>query len=639
MAVLNLGTIEPGKTSLFNVSATSTETGVLFTYKYKQGRLPAGLTIQPDGEIEGIVGDRYYELDNGLTTFDTVDTVETTTVDHEYTFTVTATGSDFELTTSNQQFKIKISTPYSDSHTSVHAEAGLDIVQRTRFIQQYSNNNIFDNSNLYRPGDKNFGVAKRLRMLLMSGIKTTHIKEYVNEMLTNFSNKTVYLGDLSIAKAKNNSGITIYEVLYYPVVDSIDGISSSQYIGGDASIPFRVTDVVKTNNSLYTADLSHYQTVYPNSLKNMRGRLDDVGQVTGEFLPRWMRSTQDSGNALGWIPAIPIAYCKPGTSAQIKYNVETKGLKIKSMPFSFNDISIDNHLGTTLDQTIQTVTRTGDGTTRTFTITTYVGDDSTTKSHTISSAKSVRITVDTVFQSPHNNKQKNKKTDNTNILSDSNFGTTDGQFYDMIYHTGTEQTADSTNNTTDPITITANNSNLRSTTITFIEPPASGSSIIITRKHNVGFDTKNLATFDYTERSQTDTSNAGDDSTATFTIYFIPKATPTVKVGNATITAFTYTTNTITFTNIPKDYTCDSKPITTDGSESTNSETNILADMTGAEISVTGVPLETTFDNNGTTFGFGLISFDIGRNSTRTLPIPKQDLMHDQGFAIQRYEV
>ena len=61
--------------------------------------------------------------------------------------------------------------------------------------------------------------------------------------------------------------------------------------------------------------------------------------------------------------------------------------------------------------------------------------------------------------------------------------------------------------------------------------------------------------------------------------------------------------------------------------------------MTGAEISVTGVPLETTFDNNGTIFGIGSISFDIGRNSTRTLPIPKQDLMHDQGFAIQRYEV
>jgi hypothetical protein len=513
MAVLNLGTIEPGKTSLFNVSATSTETGVLFTYKYKQGRLPAGLTIQPDGEIEGIVGDHYYELDNSLTTFDTVDTVETTTIDHEYTFTVTATGSDFELTTSNQQFKIKISTPYSDSHTSVHAEAGLDIIQRTRFIEQYSNNNIFDNSNLYRPGDKNFGVAKRLRMLLMSGIKTTHIKEYVNEMLTNFSNKTVYLGDLSIAKAKNNSGITIYEVLYYPVVDSIDGISSSQYIGGDASIPFRVTDVVKTNNSLYTADLSHYQTVYPNSLKNMRGRLDDVGQVTGEFLPRWMRSTQDSGNALGWIPSIPIAYCKPGTSAQVKYNVETNGLDIKSIPFSFNDISIDNHLGTTFDQTIQTITRTGDGTNKKFTVTTYEGDDSTTKSHTISSSKCIRVTVDDVFQDP------------------------------SLYTLGL--TADSSN-TSDSNTELADANGGRSTTIVFTTAPISSSSIIITRKHNIGFDTRNSATFD---------------------------------------------------------------------------------------------SLTTTFDNNGTIFGFGIISFDIGRNSTRTLPIPKQDLIHDQGFAIQRYEV
>jgi hypothetical protein len=226
-----------------------------------------------------------------------------------------------------------------------------------------------------------------------------------------------------------------------------------------------------------------------------------------------MRSTQDSGNALGWIPSIPIAYCKPGTSAQVKYNVETNGLDIKSIPFSFNDISIDNHLGTTFDQTIQTITRTGDGTNKKFTVTTYEGDDSTTKSHTISSSKCIRVTVDDVFQDP------------------------------SLYTLGL--TADSSN-TSDSNTELADANGGRSTTIVFTTAPISSSSIIITRKHNIGFDTRNSATFD---------------------------------------------------------------------------------------------SLTTTFDNNGTIFGFGIISFDIGRNSTRTLPIPKQDLIHDQGFAIQRYEV
>mgnify|MGYP001383138565 FL=1 len=48
MATLNLGTIAPGKTSLFTVEATSKQAGIIFDYSYKNGRLPQGLTIQPN---------------------------------------------------------------------------------------------------------------------------------------------------------------------------------------------------------------------------------------------------------------------------------------------------------------------------------------------------------------------------------------------------------------------------------------------------------------------------------------------------------------------------------------------------------------------------------------------------------------
>ena len=142
MATLNLGSIAPGKTSLFTVEATSKQAGVIFDYSYKNGRLPQGLTIQPNGEIEGVVSDKYFELDGGATKIDVVDSKETTTIDHEYTFTVTATGSDTALTTSNQQFKIKLSTPYTKGYNDVFAEAGLDLIQRNRFVAQYSDNNI-----------------------------------------------------------------------------------------------------------------------------------------------------------------------------------------------------------------------------------------------------------------------------------------------------------------------------------------------------------------------------------------------------------------------------------------------------------------------------------------------------------------
>ena len=641
MAVLDLGTISPGKTSLFSVQATSKQSGIIFSYKYKDGKLPQGLTIQPNGEVEGIVSNKYFELDGGVTKLDVVDSKETTTVDHEYTFTVTATGSDTALTTSNQQFKIKLSTPYSQSHNDVFAEAGLDLIQRNRFISQYSDNNIFPNDKLYRPEDPKFGVAKDLKMLLISGLETSYLSEYMIAMQRNFANKTVYFGDLTTAKATNSQGTTIYEVLYYPVVDNIDDISVSQDIGAETDIPFRITDLIRASANLYSADQSQIDVVYPNSLTNMRSKLDDLGQITGEFLPLWMRSVQSSGNSLGWVPAVPIAYCQPGESAQLKYNIEKRGIDIKSLAFSFNEIYTLAHLGTTIDATEQSVTRTGDGTTREFTITNFVNNDSTTTNHTISTAKSVRVTIDSITQDDRR-VTVNGTTDIATVSADASifYGSADGRIFDIVYHAGIEAGGDATDVTTDSILITADGNNQRSTVITFRRPPAVDENIIILRKQNIGFDTKRNITFDAIERTQTDSSNGGDGSTVSFTIFFEPKSTPVVKVGDITTTQFTINKTRILFNTAPRGYLGDTTNITADGAANSNfnNEQNITADSTGANISVSGIPDVTTFDNKGTTFGDHNITFDIGKNSTRTLPIPMRDLTHVQGDAVRRYE-
>jgi len=641
MAVLDLGTISPGKTSLFSVQATSKQSGIIFSYKYKDGKLPQGLTIQPNGEVEGIVSNKYFELDGGVTKLDVVDSKETTTVDHEYTFTVTATGSDTALTTSNQQFKIKLSTPYSQSHNDVFAEAGLDLIQRNRFISQYSDNNIFPNDKLYRPEDPKFGVAKDLKMLLISGLETSYLSEYMIAMQRNFANKTVYFGDLTTAKATNSQGTTIYEVLYYPVVDNIDDISVSQDIGAETDIPFRITDLIRASANLYSADQSQIDVVYPNSLTNMRSKLDDLGQITGEFLPLWMRSVQSSGNSLGWVPAVPIAYCQPGESAQLKYNIEKRGIDIKSLAFSFNEIYTLAHLGTTIDATEQSVTRTGDGTTREFTITNFVNNDSTTTNHTISTAKSVRVTIDSITQDDRR-VTVNGTTDIATVSADASifYGSADGRIFDIVYHAGIEAGGDATDVTTDSILITADGNNQRSTVITFRRPPAVDENIIILRKQNIGFDTKRNITFDAIERTQTDSTNGGDGTTVSFTIFFEPKSTPVVKVGDITTTQFTINKTRILFNTAPRGYLGDTTNITADGAANSNfnNEQNITADSTGANISVSGIPDVTTFDNKGTTFGDHNITFDIGKNSTRTLPIPMRDLTHVQGDAVRRYE-
>lgn len=641
MPVLTLGTISPGKTSLFNVQATSKQSGIIFTYNYKSGRLPQGLKIQPNGEVEGVVSNKYFELDGGLTRLDVVDAKDTTTIDHEYTFTVTATGSDTALTTSNQQFKIKVSTPHTKKYNDVFAEAGLDLIQRNRFIAQYSDNNIFPNDKLYRPEDKNFGVPKDLKMLLISGLETSYLSEYMDVMQRNFANKTVYFGDLTTAKATNSKGTTIYEVLYYPVLDTIDGISTSQDIGDETDIPFRVTDLIRSSSNLYSADQDQIETVYPNSIKNMRSKLDDLGQITGEFLPLWMRSVQETGNSLGWIPAVPIAYCQPGESAQLKYNIQKRGIDIKSLAFSFYEIYTLDHLATTIDATEQTVSRTGDGSTREFTITNFLNNDSTITTHTISTNKSVRVTIDGVTQDDRLLTRKGTA-DISTIKADASifYGSADGRIFDIEYHAGVETGGDATDVTCDSLLITSDGGNQRSTTITFNNPPAADASIIILRKQNIGFDTKRNSSFDAIERTKTDATNGGDGTTLSFTIFFKPKSTPTVKIGDVTTTAFSINNTRITFLAPPRGYLADTTNITTDGSANSqfNNEQNITADSTGANISVTGIPAETTFDASGTTFGNSGITFDVGKNSTRTLPMPMRDLTHLQGDAIRRYE-
>ncbi len=641
MSTLNLGTIAPGKTSLFSVGATSKQDDVLFTYKFSKGSLPQGLNIQPNGEIQGEVSNKYFELDSGETKMDVVDTDQTTTIDKEYKFTVTATGSDYALTTSNQEFKIKLSTPYSKSHHDVFAESGLNLVQRNGYVAQYSDNNIFPNDKLYRPEDPNFGVAKDIKMLLISGIETSYLSEYMATMQRNFANKTLYFGDLKTAKAKNSKGATIYETIYYPVVDTIDGISATQDIGSETDIPFRVTDLIRTSSNLYTADQNQIDTVYPNSVKNMRSKLDDLGQVTGEFLPLWMKSVQDTGNALGWIPAVPIAYCKPGESAQIKYNIEKNGIDIKQMPFSFHELYVTKHLGTTIEGTEQQVTRTGNGSTREFVITNFVNDSSTTVTHTISTHKSVRVTIDGITQDDRQLTRKGT-TDISIVKADASifYGSADGRIFDVVYHAGVEAGGDDTDVNADSLLITADGSNQRATTITFNEPPASGTTITILRKQNIGFDTKVNSTFDNIERDQIDQTNGGDGTTLKFTIFFVPKTKPTVTVGGVATTNFSYSGTALTFITAPRGYLSDTINITTDGSANSefNNEQDITADSTGANIKVTGIPDDTTFDDNGTTFGNTGTTFDIGKDSKRTLPMPMRDLTHLQGDAVSRFE-
>ena len=55
----------------------------------------------------------------------------------------------------------------------------------------------------------------------------------------------------------------------------------------------------------------------------MRKRIKQVGASEPLYLPQWMRSIQPSTRLeLGYIPVIPLCYCKPGMADAIILNIK-----------------------------------------------------------------------------------------------------------------------------------------------------------------------------------------------------------------------------------------------------------------------------------------------------------------------------
>ena len=115
MAVFDLGTITTGRVSLFKVEATSSVENNVLSYTYKSGKLPPGLSVNPDGEIIGVVGDTTFQLDNNETTFDS----NTFTVDKKYIFTIQATGQ-FGNVSGTQQFSIDVVKGSIENATNIY---------------------------------------------------------------------------------------------------------------------------------------------------------------------------------------------------------------------------------------------------------------------------------------------------------------------------------------------------------------------------------------------------------------------------------------------------------------------------------------------------------------------------------------
>ena len=315
----NMGTINNGDISAFNVSATSLM-GTSLKYRLKQGgsynKLPQGLSITSSGNIIGRVSYQMFGLIDYNITSDSDTSIDTnlitadvngvnvisldggaTTIDSKFTFTVEAYSENSQISTF-KTFNINVNRKYNLPTHELHINALLSQSDRETINSLLQNQDIIKEELLYRPDDPYYGVSSDVTYAHAYGLSPETIETYTESLNNNHYNKRLVLGQVKTAQALDDTGDILYEVVYSDIIDDMK------------SIPMSVNTTVGN--------------VYPNSLDNMRNRvIDKTGQVSSE-LPTWMLSKQPNGNILGFTASWVIAYTLPGQSKTVAYNISKK---------------------------------------------------------------------------------------------------------------------------------------------------------------------------------------------------------------------------------------------------------------------------------------------------------------------------
>jgi hypothetical protein len=279
---------------------------------------------------------RFFDQDSSLIdstgsrTFNTTFDGGTTSFDKTFKFVIKARDTA-NVAESLRSFSITVIADGSKTFANMFVKAFQSKDKRLNWYNFITDSTIFNPNDIYRYGDENFGIQTDLKMLMFAGIESVEAVTYVQAMSRNHYRKRLLFGDLKVAKAKDLlTQETIYEVIYVDVIDDLEkngkSISSTvqlaDYINSKVIVSY---DAIKVDSDIpFVSDADH-QRIFPNSIKNMRRRIKNVGERDREFLPLWMRSIQDTSNyELGFTRALVLCYTKPERSADIVAKIKGK---------------------------------------------------------------------------------------------------------------------------------------------------------------------------------------------------------------------------------------------------------------------------------------------------------------------------
>jgi len=325
----NLGIIDNGSISNLEVSAVTTSSEAL-KYRLKQdgtyNKLPQGLELHSSGSIIGRVRYETFGLidynpttDSNKTTDSNIITADTngftditfdnnaTTIDKKFTFTVEAYSNNGQISTF-KTFNIRVNRKTRVPTHELKINALLSQNDREIIDSLLQNQDIIKYNLLYRPNDPYYNVATNVTYTHAYGLSPELLSTYAESIDLSHYNKQIILGDIKTARALDDNGDVLYEVVYSDIIDNLEGIDA----------------IVNTDIGV----------VYPNSLDNMRnGIINKVGKVSSK-LPKWMLSKQENGNILGFTEAWVIAYTLPSQAKTVAYSIN-KNFKNKLNKINF----------------------------------------------------------------------------------------------------------------------------------------------------------------------------------------------------------------------------------------------------------------------------------------------------------------
>ena len=351
------GTIKPNQPSRLYVEAKALLYGGRINYSLESGTLPPGLSFLPNGNIEGKVKQfaddtslgltRYYDLVSGEKTFSTTFDNRSTSFDKTFRFSIKAQdGANFAE--SIREFSITVVSDTELTFANLYVKPLQVKSKRLDWFNFITDATIFAPADIYRYGDGNFGTQAEMKMLVFAGIESVEAVSYVQAISRNHYRKRFTFGNLKKAKGKDpDTQETIYEVIYVELVDNLEKngktISHTVELADDINSKVLVSYAgIRIDSDIPLVSDSDVQRVFPNSVKNMRSRIKELGIRDREFLPLWMRSIQDDAQSeTGYVKALVLCYCKPDRGDSVLARIKQSNYDFKTLDFTADRYIID----------------------------------------------------------------------------------------------------------------------------------------------------------------------------------------------------------------------------------------------------------------------------------------------------------